>query len=240
MTERSVTVIIAVRNAAPTIAAAIESVLMQHVAAPWTASEVIVIDGGSSDGSDRIASGYSRVRMIHQAGHGLAAARNEAIHAASGDTIAFCDADDRWTDGSLPVRLAALDTDSSAGAAIGKLVLAETAGAPPTPAQHALIGTPRIGYTPGCMVARRSAFDHVGLFDETLRIGADSDWFVRARQQGMRIATVDDVVLIKGARSTSLSADVAAYRKELLDVGRRFIQHRRHGDGPRPGRGPIP
>lgn len=232
MTAHSVTTIIAVRNAAPTLVAAIESVLMQHVAAPWQPPEVIVIDGGSVDGSDRIARGYSRVSVIPQAGQGLAAARNEAIGVASGDVIAFCDADDRWTQGSLPVRLAALDADPSAGAAIGKLMLAEAVGAQPTPAQHALIGTPRLGYTPGCMVARRSAFDRIGMFDETLRIGADSDWFVRARQQGMRMATVDDVVLIKGARSTSLSADVAAYRKELLDVGRRFIQHRRHGDGP--------
>jgi hypothetical protein len=36
-------------------------------------------------------------------------------------------------------------------------------------------------------------------------------------------------VLMKGARDTSLSADVAAYRKELLDVGRRFIR-RQKGD----------
>lgn len=240
MTGRSVTVIIAVRNSAPTLAAAIESVLAQHVPSPWHLTEVMAIDGGSSDGGDRITRGYSRVRLIHQAGQGLAAARNEAIRAATGDVIAFCDGDDRWTDGSLEVRLAALDADPPAHAAIGKLVLAEVEGAEPTPAQRALIGARRLGFTPGCMVARRSAFDHVGLFDEALRIGADSDWFVRARQSALRMATVEDVVLIKGARSTSLSADVTAYRKELLDVGRRFIRHRRHGDGPGPGRGPMP
>ncbi len=240
MTGRSVTAIIAVRNSAPTLAAAIESVLAQHVPSPWHLTQVMAIDGGSSDGSDRIAMGYSRVRLIPQVSHGLAAARNEAIRAATGDVIAFCDGDDRWTDGSLQVRLAALDADPPAHAAIGKLVLAEAAGAEPTPAQGALIGVPRLGFTPGCMVARRSAFDHVGLFDEALRIGADSDWFVRARQSALRMATVEDVVLIKGARSTSLSADVTAYRKELLDVGRRFIWHRRHGDGPGPGRGPMP
>ena len=240
MTGRSVTVIIAVRNSAPTLAAAIESVLAQHVPSPWHLTEVMAIDGGSSDGGDRITRGYSRVRLIHQAGQGLAAALNEAIRAATGEVIAFCDGDDRWTDGSLEVRLAALDADPPAHAAIGKLVLAEVEGAEPTPAQRALIGARRLGFTPGCMVARRSAFDHVGLFDEALRIGADSDWFVRARQSALRMATVEDVVLIKGARSTSLSADVTAYRKELLDVGRRFIRHRRHGDGPGPGRGPMP
>lgn len=240
MRTRSVTAVIAVRNAAPTLAAAIESVMSQEVPPSWNLHEAIVIDGGSSDGSDRIAEGFPQVRLVRQSGHGLASARNEAIRAATGDVIAFCDADDRWSDGSLLVRLAALDADPPAHAAIGKLVLAEAAGAEPTPAQGALIGVPRLGFTPGCMVARRSAFDHVGLFDEALRIGADSDWFVRARQSALRMATVEDVVLIKGARSTSLSADVTAYRKELLDVGRRFIWHRRHGDGPGPGRGPMP
>jgi glycosyltransferase involved in cell wall biosynthesis len=227
MIAPSVSVIIAVRDAAPTVAAAIESVVTQHVPLPWPAAEVIVIDGGSSDGSDRIAADHPAVRLIRQASRGLAAARNEAVRAAGGSVLAFCDADDRWTPGSLAIRLQALEAGSGASAVVGKLVLAPTAEAPPTPGQRSLIGIPRIGFTPGCLLVRREAFDLVGWFDERLRIGADSDWFVRLRQTGLPMATVEATVLIKAARGTSLSADVAAYRRELLEVGRRFLRGRR-------------
>lgn len=222
----SITVIVAVRNGAATLAAALESVTSQHLPDGVDARQILVIDGGSTDGSDRIAASHPGVTLLRQASTGLAAARNEALRSARGSMIAFCDADDRWTADSLAVRLRALDGDADAIASIGHASLCGSEGGQPTAAQQSRIGSVRAGFTPGCMLARRSAFDRIGVFDETLRIGADSDWFVRLRQSGLRVAMVDAVVLMKGARDTSLSADIAAYRKELLDVGRRFI--RRH------------
>jgi glycosyltransferase involved in cell wall biosynthesis len=227
MTASSISVIVAVRNASATLAAAIESVVSQDAPPPWGKPEVIIIDGGSSDGSDRIAAGHPAVRLIRQAGHGLAAARNEAVRAATGSVLAFCDADDRWPPGSLAVRLQALAAEPGPLAVVGRLVLVATAGERPTPAQQSLLGIPRVGFTPGCLLARRAVFDEVGLFNETLRIGADSDWFVRLRQSRVPVALVDATVLIKAARGTSLSTDVAAYRRELLDVSRQFIRSHR-------------
>lgn len=227
MTEPTVSVIIAVRDAVATLRAAIESVVSQQVPPPYRTPEVIVIDGGSSDGSGGIAAGDPAVRLIRQESRGLAAARNEAVRAAAGSIIAFCDADDRWTSGSLAARLRALEATPGTVAVVGKLVLAAVAGEQPTPGQRSLLGVPRAGFTPGCLLARREAFNRVGWFDETLRIGADSDWFVRLRQSGLPMVAVDATVLIKAARGTSLSADVATYRRELLEVGRRFIRNRK-------------
>lgn len=232
MTAPAVSVIIAVRDAAATLAATIESVVSQDVPSPWAAPEVIVIDGGSADGSDEIAAGHPGVRLIRQTSQGLAAARNEAIRAASGTVLAFCDADDRWTPGALAVRLHALETEPGTLAVVGKLVLIASAGEQPTPGQRSLLGIPRMGFTPGCLLVRRDVFRRVGWFDENLRVGADSDWFVRLRQSGLPVVTIDATVLIKAARGTSLSADVATYRRELLDVSRRFIRSRRQGERP--------
>jgi len=83
-----------------------------------------------------------------------------------------------------------------------------------------------VGYTPGALVVRRQAFDCIGPFDETLAIATDSEWFIRARSGGHPIAVLEDVVLLKGARAMSLSADVASYQRELLDVSRRFLRAR--------------
>jgi len=232
MSAGSVTVVIAVRNAARTLGAALESVVTQRCTQGWIVPEILVIDGGSTDGSDRIAASHPAVTLIRQASTGLAGARNEAIRVARGTLIAFCDADDRWTADSLDIRIRALESDADAVATIGNVVLCAAEREQPTAAQQSRIGIARAGFTPGCMLARRSAFDHVGMFDETLRIGADSDWFVRLRQSGLWVAMVDSTVLMKGARDTSLSADVATYRKELLDVGRRFIRRRKDAREP--------
>ena len=84
-------VIIPVYNAAATLQRAIESVQKQS----WPAHEIIVVDDGSTDCSADVAQGYgATVTLIRQANAGVSAARNAGAHAASGDWLAFLDADD--------------------------------------------------------------------------------------------------------------------------------------------------
>lgn len=67
-------------------------------------SELIVIDDGSDDGTDRILEGYSddpRVKIILRSHEGASGARNAGIDAASGDYITFVDCDDRLKSGFL-------------------------------------------------------------------------------------------------------------------------------------------
>lgn len=214
-----VSVIVPVRDAAAHLPAALDSVAAQ-IPRP---AEIIVIDGGSTDDSASVAEGFAGVRVIRQTGRGLAAARNEAIRSVSSPLVAFCDADDRWTPDSLAARLDGMSANPQALAVIGRVVLESIEGSLPTPAQRERLGRPGPGFTPGAMLARREAFDRIGWFDESLSIGADSDWFVRSHLAGRPVVQLDTIVLHKGARGSSLSADVAAYRRELLTVARRFI-----------------
>lgn len=91
-------VIIPAYNSANTLGAAIDSVLAQT----WPAHEIIVVDDGSTDDTAvRVRACGERVHYLYQSNAGVSAARNHGIRAATGDWIAFLDADDLY----LPERL---------------------------------------------------------------------------------------------------------------------------------------
>jgi glycosyltransferase involved in cell wall biosynthesis len=221
----SLAVIMPVLNAAPFLAPAIDSVLSELP----PAADLVVVDGGSTDDRTAIAAGFARVRVLMQSGRGLAAARNQGLRAVDADFIGFCDSDDRWAEGALAVRLAHLQSRPDCDAVIGGVVGEAVAGESVTPQQAARLGRPLPGFTPGALLARRHVFQKIGLFDETLTIGTDSDWFVRLQQSRLRLAVLPTVVLFKGARATSLSTDRETYRRELLRVAREFVERRRTG-----------
>lgn len=86
--------IVPVYNAVDHLAASIRSILAQT----HKRLELILVDDGSTDGSgdlcDEVASGDSRVRVIHQRNQGIASAQNRGLDAATGEFITFCDNDD--------------------------------------------------------------------------------------------------------------------------------------------------
>jgi len=87
-------------NNGATLARAIESVLGQT----YAAHEIIVIDDGSTDDSAAVAARFGeRVRYVRQQNAGVSAARNHGARLATGDWLAFLDADDIY----LPERLGA-------------------------------------------------------------------------------------------------------------------------------------
>jgi hypothetical protein len=84
-------VVIAAYDAEQTLATAIRSVLDQT----WPAHELIVVDDGSTDGTLGVARSFGdRVICMHQANAGVSAARNAGAERATGDWLAFLDADD--------------------------------------------------------------------------------------------------------------------------------------------------
>ena len=94
-----ISVIVPAYNAAPFLETCVRSILGQD----FSDLELLLVDDGSTDGTgalcDRLAETDPRIRVIHQENAGVSAARNRGVREATGELIAFVDADD-WLERS--------------------------------------------------------------------------------------------------------------------------------------------
>lgn len=97
-------------NAQAYIAEAIDSVVAQSYR-NW---ELLIVNDGSTDATERIALSYSdsRIRYFRQQNAGVSAARNRALGESNGDYLCFLDADDAYPPDSLRSRLELFSTSS--------------------------------------------------------------------------------------------------------------------------------
>ena len=213
--EPVVSTVIPVRDGERHLGAAIESVLAQT----RPPDEVIVIDDGSSDRSREVAQRYApAVRCISQPGAGPAEARNRGVSMASGDHLAFLDADDLWEPRKLELQLEALRAEPSAGLVFGQV--AEFHSPELDAAAIARMRRPRErrpGQHIGAMLATREAWDVVGPLATTWRVGEFLDWCLRADEAGVRSAKLFALVLRRRLRRDSR---VQANRHAMGDYAR--------------------
>jgi len=109
-----VSVVLPTYNRADTLPKAVESVLTQT----YGDLELIVVDDGSSDGTQAMLDAVSdgRVRVVRNpVNHGVSAARNRGIAEARGRYIAFQDSDDSWRPRKLERQVALLEADDEVG-----------------------------------------------------------------------------------------------------------------------------
>ena len=100
-----ISAVIPAYNSAQFIRAAISSIQAQTS----PVDEIIVVDDGSSDDTEQVLAQLSANIIYHkQANQGPSAARNKGIELASGDWIAFLDADDQWTPDKISKQLQTL------------------------------------------------------------------------------------------------------------------------------------
>ncbi|MCC7359780.1 MAG: glycosyltransferase family 2 protein [Anaerolineales bacterium] len=208
----TVSVIMAAYNAAPYLAAAVNSVLAQTERA-W---ELIVVDDGSTDDTPAVLARYSddpRFSVIAQANGGPAAARNRGLEAAQGTLIALLDADDVWRPGYLAAMRAALEADPQAVAAFAGWQYMDASGAPlPQVVIAQAEGLAealswRNPLVPSGAVIRRAALEQCGGFDPALRGVEDWDLWLRLAAVG-GLVVVPQVLVFYRTHAENLSDQV--------------------------------
>ena len=119
-------VVIPAFNAAATLARAIESVRAQS----WPAHEIIVVDDGSTDASAAVAAKFGdAVCLIRQPNSGVSVARNAGAAAATGDWLAFLDADDWYAPDRLRLHAEWIAEDAALDCLTGDYEYRDAAGA---------------------------------------------------------------------------------------------------------------
>lgn len=202
--------------------------LASIAAQTWPAREVIVVDDGSSDdGAALVARHRPEVRLIRQANAGEAAARNRGVREARADYLAFLDQDDSWTPGKLAAQMALLLADPALDWVIAqhRMELLDEPGA--NWARPDFFDRPLPGFLPGCMLVRRSAWERVGPFDESYRIGSDTDWIMRARTAGLRMASVPEVLMVRRIHAANASRDAKQFYESMMRCVRTHMLRQR-------------
>jgi glycosyltransferase involved in cell wall biosynthesis len=174
MTHR-VSVIVPVWNMARFLPDAIASIPNVH--------EILIVAAESDDNTagvaHALAEGRPGVRVLSNPKKAPASARNIGLRAASGDVIAFNDADDLWPQGRLALQLERLDEEPRVDV-VGGLVtwFKELDRDRLAPAEDSSIETKSVQQI-GAAIFRRSVFDRIGLFDESLMYAEDWDLLLR-------------------------------------------------------------
>jgi hypothetical protein len=121
-----VTVVTPIRNAARFLPETVEGVLGQT----YPRWELVLVDDGSTDGSDAIARKYAklhphRIRALSQPNrkrHCAGAARNVGVHHARGSLLCFLDADDVWRPEKLAYQVKEMQDHPTAAALYGRTI----------------------------------------------------------------------------------------------------------------------
>lgn len=197
--DMRVSVIIPAYNAARFLPEAVESVRQQTT----PVHEIIVVDDGSTDETEQVVKSLGEdIVYIRQANGGVSAARNRGISEATGEIIAFLDADDLWLPQKVEnqvrvfrnpeVALVAADRaeiDAHGGLLLDSLFkkqglyefFAELGG---NPVPQALSRLVQVNFIPtSSVMVRKLVLFQVGVFDTAIRYGEDLELWARIASQ---------------------------------------------------------
>lgn len=231
MDPLSISVVVPTFNRADLIGITLDAILAQDT----PASEIIVVDDGSTDGTPDVLLAYQpQVHTIRVSNGGDLVARNVGLRAASSQLVAFCDSDDVWRPGFLtamealwrhaPSLMAAYGNfqivrdgvwgertkfdDAPAGFWVGLRSVAPNIAVFETPIVERLLKFQP--FFPSAMVVDRARFLEAGGWDEAVRRILSGDFATALRMAEQPLGIVQAPLVGIRKHAGNISAEVFA------------------------------
>ncbi len=196
--------------------------------------EHIFVDGGSTDGTLEMIDAYMRdkpgnKRVLLEVKGGISRAMNQGIEAAQGEYIAHLHSDDYYNGSDvLAVVQRAFD---EGGAALdwvfGNIqVLKDGKMVPPyamPPFSYRSFVAGRASIPHPAVFVRKSAFERVGMFDETLKYAMDIDLWLRLGERATPVMIDQALTVFRDHEGSVSSANRIKARQEEFNVRRRHM-----------------
>lgn len=225
----TISVVIPAYNAKRTIVETITSVQQQT----FSDFEMIVINDGSTDRTLELLQSIedNRLKVFSYENGGLPVARNRGISHATGEFIAFLDADDLWTPDKLELQLAALQQHPEAGVAYSwtsYFLDGEESTFPFNPVffegnvYDKLLVNNFIANGSNILV-RKNAIEAVGEFEPTLKSSEDWDFYIRLAAKWHFVVVPKHQILYRQS-SNAMTSKVEVMENEALKVIERAFQ----------------
>jgi glycosyltransferase involved in cell wall biosynthesis len=206
----SVSVIIPTFNRSKKLIRAVRSVLKQT----FRDFEIIVVDDGSRDDTYQVIASYLPVvRYVRkEVNEGVSAARNSGIGRASAPWITFLDSDDYWLEDKLSVQMKYIEDNPGILACQTEEIWIRN-GKRVNPRQRHKKPSGNIFtsslklclVSPSSVALKRSLFDEIGLFDETLPAAEDYDMWLRISCRYPVYLIEEKLVVKEGGHEDQLS-----------------------------------
>ncbi len=221
-----------VRNEAGSLSALLDSVVAQTV----QPNEIVIVDGGSTDGTQEIARAYSRwlhipLRLIEQPRANISEGRNRAIREARYSTVAVTDAgvklDRRWLELLLePMKDSGTDIASGFFLPDSRTPFEMAMGATVLP-QISDINPDTFLPSSRSIAFRKAAWESIGGYPEWLDYCEDLVFDLDLKRTGHRFAFASDALVYFRPRS-SLQAFFRQYFRYARGDGKANLWKKRH------------
>jgi len=219
MTEKLISVLIPCRNQGLFLSDCLDSIREQKIE---SSLEIIVVDDGSEDDTEKICRRYPEVKYIRQEQRGVSAARNRLLKESSGEFIAFVDADDIFVPEKLRLQLRYLQEHPKCPF-VGCNVMSFYGSVPSPPYCKNEVSEK---FLIPCMI-RKSVFDQVGPFDESISVGEDTEYLIRISEKGITGGyTLDKTLYLRRLRDEGASH--RSPEKELSEMAFSIIRARQN------------
>ena len=207
--EPLVSVIIPTFNRAAWIGEAITSVLQQT----YAPIELIVVDDDSHDTTPAVVRAFgAALTYVHQAHAGVSAARNRGVAASRGSLVAFLDSDDMWLPHKVAAQVDVLQQQPEVEACYTDEIWIRH-GVRVNPRQihqkHSgwlfLPSLPRCIISPSSIMLRRTLWEALGGFDESLPACEDYELWLRLTLRTPVVLLSERLIVKRGGHADQLS-----------------------------------